>query len=366
MTTTDVLVVGGGPAGLAAAIAARRKGLRVMVADGARPPIDKACGEGLMPDGLDAAGKLGISIPADASFPFRGIRFVSSGDTVTAAFPHGAGIGVRRTALHNVMVDAAAMAGVDMRWGTPVTRLLPDGADTPFGGVRARWIIGADGGRSRLRRDARLDSARRDTHRFGSRRHYRVAPWTDRMEIYWGAGCQVYVTPVSPREVCVAVMSRNPRVRLDDALLRIPEIASRLRGAEATTTERGAVTATRRLHRVWRGRVALIGDASGSVDAITGEGLCLAFRQALALAEAMERGDLSLYAEAHRRLMRRPAFMADFMLAMDRWPGLRTRAISALARRPRIFERMLAMHVGELSAVDFAATAAVLGWRMLV
>ena len=49
---TDVFVIGGGPAGLAAAIAARGRGFRVLVADGAQPPIDKACGEGLLPTGV--------------------------------------------------------------------------------------------------------------------------------------------------------------------------------------------------------------------------------------------------------------------------------------------------------------------------
>jgi flavin-dependent dehydrogenase len=318
-----------------------------------------------MPDGLEAAGKLGISLPAEASFPFSGIRFISASHTVTAAFPHGAGIGVRRTALHAVLVEAAAQAGVDLRWGTPVTRLLPDGVDTAAGSIRARWIVGADGGRSRIRREAGLDAASRDTRRFGFRRHYRVAPWTDRMEIYWGPGCQAYVTPVSPEEVCVALISRDPRLRLDEALPRIPQIGARLAGAEASTTERGAVTATRRLRNVCRGRIALIGDASGSVDAITGEGLCLAFLQALALAAALERDDLARYAAAHRRLMRRPAFMADFMLTMDRWPALERRAMRVLSHRPRIFGRMLAMHVGELPVASFAIAGAALGWGML-
>ena len=54
---TDVFVIGGGPAGLAAAIAARQQGLRVLVADGAKPPIDKACGEVLMPDAITALGR---------------------------------------------------------------------------------------------------------------------------------------------------------------------------------------------------------------------------------------------------------------------------------------------------------------------
>src|ERR1022692_2180287 len=60
MQPTDLFVIGGGPAGLAAAIAARLKGLNVTLADGARPPIDKACGEGLMPDGLAALRSLGV------------------------------------------------------------------------------------------------------------------------------------------------------------------------------------------------------------------------------------------------------------------------------------------------------------------
>ena len=72
MNSTDVFVIGGGPAGLAAAIAARQKGLRVIVADGAEPPIDKACGEGLMPDGLAALGHLGIQLPFEEAHPFAG------------------------------------------------------------------------------------------------------------------------------------------------------------------------------------------------------------------------------------------------------------------------------------------------------
>ena len=72
--SVDVFVAGGGPAGLATAIAARRHGLSVLVADGAVPSIDKACGEGLMPDGVEALRKLGIAIPEREAQPFRGIR----------------------------------------------------------------------------------------------------------------------------------------------------------------------------------------------------------------------------------------------------------------------------------------------------
>jgi 2-polyprenyl-6-methoxyphenol hydroxylase-like FAD-dependent oxidoreductase len=59
---TDVLVVSGGPAGLATALAVRRKRLRAVVVDSAAPPIDKACGEGLMPDSVAALSALGVGI----------------------------------------------------------------------------------------------------------------------------------------------------------------------------------------------------------------------------------------------------------------------------------------------------------------
>lgn len=72
---TDIFVVGGGPAGLAAAIAARLKGFDVVVADAAEPPIDKACGEGLMPDSLDALLRLGVAIDPEQSFAFAGSVF---------------------------------------------------------------------------------------------------------------------------------------------------------------------------------------------------------------------------------------------------------------------------------------------------
>ena len=231
--------------------------------------------------------------------------------------------------------------------------------------VQARWIVGADGAASRVRTWAGLDRCDRESIRLGFRRHYRIAPWSTCMELHWGRGCQIYVTPVSPGEVCVALISRDPHLRLDAALSRLPALFNRLGRAPVTSSERGAVSASRRLHTVACGNVALIGDASGSVDAITGEGLCLAFRQALSLADAFERGDLRLYTAAHRRLMRRPAFIADFLLLIDRFPGLRARALRALAAKPHLFASLLAMHVGELPAPQFAATTVALGWSLL-
>jgi flavin-dependent dehydrogenase len=225
--------------------------------------------------------------------------------------------------------------------------------------------VGADGTGSQVRRWAGLEEFKRNTRRYGFRRHFQIAPWTDHVEIHWGNGCQIYVTPVAPDEVGVALLSHDPKLRVTQALAQFPTLASRLDGAPETSSERGALTGSRRLVRVTKKNIALIGDASGSVDAISGEGLCLGFHQALALADAMERRNLSLYESAHRRLALRPRFMADFMLTMDRWPWLRARALPALAAHPELFGGLLAMHVGAARTTDFAAYCIALVWRML-
>src|SRR5690349_523701 len=118
--STDVFVIGGGPAGLAVALAARRAGFDVTVADALLPPIDKACGEGIMPDGVAAARHLGLNLEAAGAQRFRGIRFLEGDASVEAAFPQGFGLGLRRTALHELMVDGAADAGVRMLWGARI------------------------------------------------------------------------------------------------------------------------------------------------------------------------------------------------------------------------------------------------------
>jgi flavin-dependent dehydrogenase len=364
--STDVFVIGGGPAGLAAAIAARQAGFHVVVADGATPPIDKACGEVLMPDALAAFERLGFSAHATNASLLRGVRFLSSELSAEAVFPSGTcGVSVRRTALHDIMSEHAAALGVNLLWQTAVTGISRDEIQLGQRKIRTRWIIGADGANSRVRRWANLDAHSRTKLRYAFRRHYRIKPWTDRMEIYWGAHSQGYATAVSNEEVCVAVASQDPTLRLQESLPGFPALHARLHGAETSSAERGSVSSSRKLKRVWRENVALIGDASGTVDAITGEGLGLSFSQAVALAECLKSGNLAGYQAAHRRLSRRPLLMARLMLMLDGRPRFQQRTLQAFRQRPEVFRRLLALHVGSLSPFHLALDGLTLGWGLL-
>jgi flavin-dependent dehydrogenase len=359
-TQTDVLIVGAGPAGLAGAIAAARQGLHVEVIDAMKPPIDKACGEGLLPGSLESLSALGFDLKHDLnqteSAVLRGVRFIDDSDssnhytTVQAAFPACSGRGIRRTALHQLLLDRAASLGVRFHWENVVRSIATDNkiavVHTNLQTIQGRYLVGADGHQSRVANLAGLNKGILYSRRIGLRQHYPVAPWSRFVEIYWSNHGQAYVTPVSSTEVCVAFVAREKMASPGQALRHFPTLQRHLLAAHPSVPPRGSITLGRTLHRVTSGNIALIGDASGSVDAITGEGLALGFRQAVALASALKTNNLAAYQQAHRRIQRLPTLMSRSLLLMDRSPRLRARALTIFQRNPWLFQRLLQIHIG--------------------
>ena len=178
---TDLLIAGGGPGGLATALHARAPGLSVIVAEPRDSPIDKACGEGLMPGGLAELTSLGVD---PAGMPFHGIAYVSEHRRAQARFRAGPGRGVRRTTLHAAL--AARAKEQDTDWiRTRVTSVEQDAHGVTAAGVRARWLVAADGLHSPVRRAVGITATAGTPRRYGVRWHYRVPPWSDFVEVHW-------------------------------------------------------------------------------------------------------------------------------------------------------------------------------------
>ncbi len=136
---------------------------------------------------------------------------------------------------------------------------------------------------------------------------------------------------------------------MEAALRCFPALASRLSEAVPCSRPRGAVTVHRRLRQVQRGRFALVGDASGSVDAITGDGLALCFEQALALGEALRVEDLRAYQAAHDRLLRPARAMSRALLTMGCSDLFTTAGMLLLQQIPGLFPALLRLHTGSIN-----------------
>jgi flavin-dependent dehydrogenase len=358
----DIVIVGGGPAGLATAVGAARRGLSAVVLERRGWPLDKACGEGLMPAGVRALERLGARALIDPAgcAPFVGVRYLQEdGTTALARFGDGAGLGVRRPALVGALLARARELGVTLRAGARVQRhlALVDGIAVELDDderVEGRMLVAADGLASPLRHAFGLDRPACGPRRFGLRQHFRLAPWSEHVEVTFSDGVEAYVTPAGAERVGVAFLwedgvAEKP-ISFPALLNRFPDIARRLAGAPPDSTPRGAGPLLRGVRARTAERFALVGDAAGYVDAITGEGLSLAFHcaEALcailpdALARGATRASLAPYEREVARAFRRYAMLTRGLLLLSRRPRLRRAVIRLLARHEWLFERILA------------------------
>lgn len=323
----DLLIVGGGPGGLAAALHARRQGLSVIVAEPREGPIDKACGEGLMPGGLAELTSLGVD---PVGVPFHGIAYVSKRRRAQARFHPGPGRGVRRTTLHAAL--AARAKEQDTEWiRARVTNVRQDAHGVAAAGVRAKWLVAADGLHSQVRRAVGIAAKAGTPRRYGVRWHYRVPTWSEFVEVHWSRWGEAYVTPVEPDLVGVAILSRG---RPD--LSWFPRLAQHLRAGNAGQP-RGCGPLRQVVSRRVAGRVLLVGDAAGYEDALTGEGISLALKQAAAAVDAIVNETPSSYEKAWHAITRDYRLLTRALVLASTPPPMRRAVVPACTLLPAVF-----------------------------
>lgn len=323
----DLLIVGGGPGGLATALQARRHGLSVIVVEPRADPIDKACGEGLMPGGLAELTSLGVD---PVGMPFRGIAYVSEQRRAEALFRTGPGRGVRRTTLHAAMQARAKEQ--DTEWiRAKVTDVQQDAHGVTAAGVRARYLVGADGLHSAVRRAVGIKATAGTPRRYGVRWHFTVPPWSEFVEVYWSRLGEAYVTPVEPDLVGVAILSQG---RPD--LAWFPRLSRHLAGA-GRGHARGCGPLRQVVSRRVAGRVLLVGDAAGYEDALTGEGVSLAVKQAGAAVNAIVNETPLAYEKAWHRVTRNYRLLTRAVVLASTPRATRGAIVPACQRVPGMF-----------------------------
>jgi flavin-dependent dehydrogenase len=241
---------------------------------------------------------------------------------------------MRRTALSEALYDAAITAGVRIVHGD-VDAVTQDASSVRCGEFTARYLAAADGLHSPIRRSLGLDLPHRGRRRWGIRRHFQIAPWSDTVEVHWARDTEAYVTPVADDSVGVAVLTSR-QGRLDDHLREFPALAARL-GEAAHGPDRAAGPLRQRVKSQAAGRVMLVGDAAGYVDALTGEGLGIAFGGAEVLVKCVLADTPGDYDRQWRRMSRRYRALTAGLLHASGCPPVRSLIVPAASSLPRAF-----------------------------
>ncbi|HEY4571732.1 MAG TPA: FAD-dependent monooxygenase [Kribbella sp.] len=340
----DLLVAGCGPAGAATAIRAALAGLSVVVVEPRSTPIDKACGEGVAHSAVAYLSRLGVEL---SGRPFHGIRYLDDTHQIDARFTTGPGLGVRRTVLHAALL--ARLAALDIPIvRTRVGAITQNATSVTAAGHTARYLAAADGLHSPIRRQLNLThpgspfawrGAAGATRR-GLRQHFAVAPWTDLVEVYWSHLGEAYVTPVADDLVGVAVLT-SARGTFDSHLDAFPALKRRLTGAQPASSVMGAGPLRQRVSARTAGRVLLVGDAAGYVDALTGEGIAVAVRTSAELVDCVRNDRPQDYEAAWRRVSWECRLLTASLLWARNRPLLAPRIVPAAAALPGIYRTVV-------------------------
>ncbi len=393
MLETEAVVVGAGPSGSTAALLLARGGHDVVLVDRARFPRDKACGEGIMPPGVEALRRLGLyeRVLETGARPLRGVTYqlAKGGPGVHVRFPippaGGApeGLGIRRTSFDEVLVDAVRrQPHATVREGERVTGLIHDesqrvvGVATTAGHIRAGIVIGADGLHSQVRAWAGLRARSQARLRYGLAGHWRVDTRDrDAVTVTLAGDHEWYEAPVGPDLLLVSILTHRslpPMTARTYAGAARRSIAG-LRDAELVAGPLGAAYFHQRVRAVAEGAIFLTGDASGYDDPTTGDGIAIGMLVAERL--AVHVGDLlsgriseptaaARYARDHNGLVRERRRLTELALFLARSPVLSRRAMTRARSDPRALAKLIAINCGyqtfrDLSARDWLSLAGI-------
>lgn len=300
-------IIGGGPAGLATAICLAEKGFEITLFEKNEFPVDKVCGEGIMPTGVEFLEKHGVMDLVDTNDKkeFYGVRYISDkAKILEGRFDSGYGFGIRRTVLSNALYKRADdFDSVQINENSELVNIVGNDRSAvieisnnyEIKEYEFDFLIGCDGIRSKVRKLCGLENNKYlEYQRIGARIHYEIKPWSDVVEVYWKEHIEAYVTPVSPYSVQLAFLWDNKSVkpqsgyRLDKGLIDLyPELFERVKDCKELSRLKTVGPISAYSKKLYRNRIILLGDAYMYLDGITGEGISTAFKEAESLADSI-------------------------------------------------------------------------------
>jgi menaquinone-9 beta-reductase len=360
-TRADVVVVGAGPAGAAAAILLAERGASVILLDRAEFSRPKICGEYLSPEAARVLDRLGVLKDVDAAGaqPLAGMRIIApDGRALIGRYPtegrwrgyRDHALAIPREVFDRILLERARSLPVDVRERHRVTDLLLEGrqvtgvrgldaAGRPFE-IASRLVVGADGRQSIVARALGLVRPHR-LQRIAFIRDVGGLDGFDHLgEIYVDPPDYSILNPVAPGIVNLSLVvplahakpyRGRPETFVEARLKQLRHLRPRLQGMRPAGPLMAMGPLAYRVAEPRHGGVLLAGDAAGFYDPFTGEGLFIALRSAEMLAEvahdALRLGDVSARALAPYTRARRSAF------SDKQWV---TRALQFLIRRRRL------------------------------
>ncbi|MEU7902693.1 geranylgeranyl reductase family protein [Actinoplanes sp. NPDC049118] len=346
----DVAVVGAGPAGAAAALAARRAGASVLLLDRAAFPRDKACGDGIAADAVDVLTDLGVIGVTDGYPPVADLRLIAPGGTeVARPLPRPAHT-VPRRVFDARLVQAAVAQGAQLRRHA-VRKICEDaGGVTLDDGIRALVVIGADGAGSVVRR-ALGHPVNPDGHLAIAIRGYAPAVGTEQLIRTTSARWPAYAWsfPIGDGTANVGYGETLRGTPLTKAYL-MARLGELLPGTEPTGLRAHHLPLSTHRPPPTRGRVLLAGDALSLINPFTGEGIFYAVLSgalAGAAAAAGPHGAAERYGAALRRRLGRHLRHSGLVARLTRRPGVVDAAVRAARRDGAVFDRMVDLGLGD-------------------
>jgi geranylgeranyl reductase family protein len=346
----DVAVVGAGPAGAAAALAARRAGASVLLLDKADFPRDKPCGDGIAAETLDVLAGLGVTGMTDGYLPVADLRLVAPGGAEVARPLPRPAYTVPRRVFDARLVRAATDQGVELRRHTVrAVRVDRDGV-TLDDGIRAAVVIGADGAGSVVRR-ALGHPVNPDGHLAIAIRGYAPAIGTEQVIRTTSARWPAYAWsfPIGDGSANVGYGEVLRGTALTKAYL-LNRLADLLPGGTPTGLRAHHLPLSTHRPPPGRGPVLLAGDALSLINPFTGEGIFYAVLSGALAGAAAAAGPeraAARYAAAFRRRLGRHLRHSGFAALLTRRPEVVDAAVRAARRDGAVFHRMVDLGLGD-------------------